>query len=764
MSKKEEALRYHEFPSPGKISVVPTKSCETALDLALAYSPGVAEPCLEIARDPEAVFRYTSKGNLVAVISNGSAVLGLGDLGPLGAKPVMEGKAILFKRFADIDSVDIELDCKDTSEFVAAVRAMAPTFGGINLEDIKAPECFEIETQLRAALDIPVFHDDQHGTAIIAGAALMNALDLTGRTPEGVRVVVNGAGAAGIACAKMLLVLGVEKAKIILCDSKGIVTTSRTDGMNPYKLEFASSGNGGTLADALKGADVFIGVSARDVLTPDMLQSMSENPIVFALANPDPEINYDLAVRTCPGVLMATGRSDFPNQVNNVLGFPYIFRGALDVRARQINDEMKLAAIHALAKLARESVPDVVRQAYDNSDFAFGPTYLIPKPFDPRVLYYVAPAVAEAAIQSGVARVAIDIEDYRIKLKGQQNRGRTMIATSYRAAKRATRKRVAYAEGSNPRVLKAALMAYEEGLCEPILIGRVEEIRDCARKCEINISSFDIIDPRTDSRREQFAKTYFEQRARHGLTQSDASRACEEERIFASLLLRLGDADAMICGVDQNFPDAAREVLRIVGLRPDIHTAAGLYMISIRDRLLFLADTTMNIEMTSEKLAAVAVMSAEFAQSMGIEPRIALLSFSNFGSVHHASAIRARDAVERIRALSPELMVDGEMWADTAVVDCILREHAPFSTLKEAANVLIFPDMQSGNIAYKLLQRLGGARVVGPVTLGLRSPAYIMQRYAGVDEIFNMTILAVHQASRNAGTVTSLNRVQANAR
>ena len=748
MTKKTDALDYHRLPTPGKVSVVPTKPCDTAVDLALAYSPGVAEPCLEIAANPGDVFKYTSKGNLVAVISNGTAVLGLGDIGALASKPVMEGKGVLFKTFADIDVFDLEVDAKTVAEFVQAVKAIAPTFGGINLEDIKAPECFEIETQLQELLDIPVFHDDQHGTAIIAAAALLNALEITNRSISQIRLVVNGAGAAGIACAKILLALGLSKQNLILCDSVGVVYKGREKGMNKYKEEFAVETSLRTLADALKGADAFFGVSAMDQMTPEMLLSMAPNPIVFAMANPDPEIDYNLAVKTRKDVIMATGRSDFPNQVNNVLGFPYLFRGALDVRARKINEEMKLAAVHALAKLAKESVPDSVRHAYGNAHFSFGPGYLIPKPFDPRTLYSVAPAVAKAAIDSGVARTPIDIEEYTLFLKGKQNRGRTLIAGCYKTAKEAKRKRVAYAEGSNERVLTAAVMARDEGLAHPVLLGNRERISYAANRLELDISGIEIVDPLTDGRREDYAQRYFKLRGRRGVTISDARRALEREHIFANMLLVQGDVDGLICGVDQNYPEMVKPILQIVGLEPKVSTAAGVYVISIRDRMFFVGDTTMNIEMTPEKLAEVAVMTGEFARSMGVEPRVALLSYSNFGSVSHPSASIVSQAAQLAKAAAPDMKIDGEMWADVAVTASLLKEDAPFSSLEDAANVLIFPDMQSGNIAYKLLQRLGGAKVVGPAILGLEAPAHVMQRHAGVDEIFNMTVVTVAQAAR----------------
>lgn len=745
--KKNAALYYHSHPTPGKISLTPTKPCETAKDLALAYSPGVAEPCLEIEKNPEDVYKYTSKGNLVAVISNGTAVLGLGDIGPAASKPVMEGKGVLFKVFADIDVFDLELDCRSPEKFIETVVALAPTFGGVNLEDIKAPECFEIETELKSKLNIPIFHDDQHGTAIIASAALLNALEITNRDIKSVKLVINGAGAAAISCAKIVLTLGVSPENLILCDSKGVIFKGRTENMNCYKEPFAVETSHRTLSEALVGADVFFGLSAKDQMTPSMLTSMAEHPIVFAMANPDPEIDYQLALSTRSDVIMATGRSDYPNQVNNVLGFPYIFRGALDVRARTINEEMKLAAVYALAALAKESVPDSVRQAYGNEEFSFGKNYLIPKPFDPRVLYFVAPAVAKAAIESGVAGVDLDIGDYVLHLKGKQNHGRWMVAPYYKIARKSLDKRVAFVEGADERVLKAAAMALEEGLAKPVLFGDREEILAAASRAEIAIDKMEIVTPREHLKFSEYVSKYHDLRCRKGVTPTDAKHALQNEIVFASMMLASKEVSGLICGVGQNYPEMVRPILQIVGLKPGVSNASGLYVVSIQGKLIFLADTTINVEMNSQKLANIAMMSAEFAQTLEVQPRVAMLSFSNFGSFNHPTVKMVTEATDIVRKLRPDIEIDGEMQADTAVTSEILNEHFPFSTLTSGANVLVFPDMQSGNIAYKLLQRLAGARVVGPVILGLNAPAYVMQRHAGVDEIFNMTTVAVAQAA-----------------
>ena len=748
MTEKDPALLYHDSPTPGKISVVPTKPCVTARDLSLAYSPGVALPCLEIEKNPEDVYKYTSKGNLVAVISNGTAVLGLGDLGPAASKPVMEGKGCLFKTFADIDVFDLELDCKDVDRFIDAVAVLAPTFGGINLEDIKAPECFEIERRLKEKLDIPVFHDDQHGTAIIAGAALLNAIEITGRKFSEIKMVISGAGAAAVACTNLYIQLGAKRQNILMVDSKGVIYKGRTEGMNAIKEAFAVETEKRTLQDAMNGADVFIGLSTKDLVTPEMLKSMADKPIVFAMANPDPEIDYELAKKTRSDVIMATGRSDFPNQVNNVLGFPFIFRGALDVRAKSINEEMKMAAVVALANLAKEPVPDNVKAAYGGADFSFGPDYLIPKAFDPRVLYYVSPAVAKAAIETGVARKKLDLEEYTLKLKAKQNHGRTMLRYYYALARKTKgEKRIAFAEAKNEKVMSAAIMAKNEKICTPVFIGDKTEIQQTAAKMDFDISGIEIHDPKNSEHSKKFADLYLAKKSKKGLKAQDANNAILDNNVFGTLLLKQENIDGLISGIDCNYSDNVRPVLEFIGLKEGVQTASAMYMISIGEKVLFLADTAINLEMTKEKLADIALMSAEFAKSLSVEPRVAMLSYSNFGNVKTDTTNMVREATELVRKKNPNLIVDGEMQADTAVEESVLNTHYSFSKLDAPANVLVFPDMQSANISFKLLHRLGNARVVGPIILGLKAPAYVLQKYSSVDEIFNMITVAVAQSS-----------------
>ncbi|MCL4149034.1 UNVERIFIED_CONTAM: hypothetical protein GTU68_050698, partial [Idotea baltica] len=720
----------------GKLAIEPTKACETAADLSLAYSPGVAEPCRRIHENPELVYQYTGKGNLVAVITDGTAVLGLGAIGPEASKPVMEGKAVLFKIFADINVFDLELKVESVDAFIAAVKALEPTFGGINLEDIKSPECFEIEERLKAEMNIPVFHDDQHGTAIIASAALLNAIELTGRDVAQTKLVVSGAGAAAISCARLLLKLGIQKKNVIMCDSRGVIYRERKEGMNAFKEEFAADTDCRTLAEALTGADVFFGLSGPGVLKPEMLAVMNEKPIVFAMANPDPEIDYDVAKSARPDVIMATGRSDFPNQVNNVLGFPFIFRGALDVRASGINDEMKLAAVRALAELAKESVPEG--------------EYLIPKPFDPRVLYTVAPAVAQAAVDSGVARQDIDIADYRLHLKGKQNQGREILRGYYGLAKSSKAKRIVFPEGGNDKVITAAVMAKQEGIAEPVLLGGPDYIARRAAALDVDISGLEIREPAKDELYEKLVEAYWNRMRRDGVTLVEARRNMRREHMFANMMLREGDADGIICGVDRYFGAMVQPILEVVGLADGVKTAAGLYLVSIGSKLLFCADTAITTKMTSERLADIAVMTTQFAESMGVEPRVAMLSYSSFGSVDSESARMVRKATELAKDRLPETAIDGEMQVDVAINEQIREETFPFANLRGEANVLIFPDMQSGNISYKLLQRIAGARVVGPIILGLKAPAYVMQRHASVDEIFNMTTVAAARASIRA--------------
>ena len=747
MTSDKEALRYHAEPTPGKLEIVSTKPCETARDLSLAYSPGVAVPCLEIAEKPDDVYQYTAKGNLVGVITNGTAVLGLGDIGPAASKPVMEGKAVLFKSFANIDVFDLELDCSDPDKFIDAVEALAPTFGGINLEDIKAPECFHIEETLKERLDIPVFHDDQHGTAIIAAAALQNALELVDKKLSEVKLVVSGAGASAIACIRLLKCMGITPANLRLCDSKGVIYKGRVEGMNPHKEEFAVDTNDRSLEDALKDADVFFGLSRGGLLKPEMLKLMGKDPIVFAMANPDPEIEYDVAVQTRDDVIMATGRSDYPNQVNNVLGFPFIFRGALDVRAKSINDEMKLAAVDALARLAKEPVPNSVSKAYGNEQFSFGKDYLIPKPFDARVLYYVSPAVAQAAIKTGVARKEIDIEKYTLKLQGKQNEGRTVLRHFESVAKQSSKKKIAFAEGGNARVLKAALLAQQEGIAEPILLGKHELVQREAEKQELDISNIEVVEPFFDHRYDAMSEYLYNKSKRKGVTPAEAKRACRFEHIYANLLLANGEVDGLISGVDRYFPKMVRPIFRNIGLKEGVTTASGLYIVQAQERLFLFADTAINKEMDAKKLASIALSSAEFARSMDMTPHVAMLSFSNFGSVDHQSPAMVRKAIDLVLEEAPDLEIDGEMQADTAIMEDILETNYPFCRLSKSANVLIFPDMQSGNICYKILQSIGGARVIGPIILGLKAPAYVLPRHADADDIFNMTTVAVAQAT-----------------
>ncbi len=762
MEEQSKALRYHSDPVPGKLAIVSTKPCDTAAELSLAYSPGVSEPCLAIERDPNLIYKYTAKGNLVAVISNGTAVLGLGNIGAEASKPVMEGKAILFKRFADIDVFDLELKSTNTDEFVNTVVNLAPTFGGINLEDIKSPECFEIEEALKAKLDIPVFHDDQHGTAIIASAALINALEVTNRKITDIKLVISGAGAAAIACARLLVRLGLPRENIFLCDTKGVVYRGRAEGMNKYKEEFATVTSARSLADALRGADVFFGLSKKDALSPEMLLTMAANPIVFAMANPDPEIPYDIAKATRPDVIVATGRSDFPNQVNNVLGFPFIFRGALDVRAKAINDEMKLAAVYALARLAKESVPESVRQAYGDQDFRFGPDYLIPKPFDPRVLYYVAPAVAEAAIATGVAREAINIGEYTLNLKGKNNRGRDLISRFYQIARTQQSTRIALVEGRDPRVLTAAAMATEEGLAAITLIGDKQAIESAAANCGVNLDEMEILDPALYSHLSKLQNRYKEIRSLRNGTLVKIEEIISTDVVFANLLLAEGIVDGLVCGVNQIYRTMAKPIVEILGFDDDAVAAAGLHIASLNNQTFLLADTTMNADMTSEKLANTALLAAKFAVQLGIEPRVALLSFSSFGSFQHPNSDLVCRAREIVREKNPQLEIRGEMQADLAMMPHLFSSDYPESLLTGPANVLVFPDMQSGNIAYKLLQRLAGARIVGPILLGIKSPAHIMNRHATSDDVFNMIAVTAAQAAlkRNKPLGVSVERIK----
>ena len=741
MSLKQDALDYHSKSPPGKLEITPTKPCLTQLDLSLAYTPGVAEPCRQIHEDPMAAFSYTAKGNLVAVITNGTAVLGLGDIGPLAGKPVMEGKSLLFKRFADIDAIDLELDTHDAELIIQTVKLLEPTFGGINLEDIKAPECFYIEEQLKKTMQIPVFHDDQHGTAIISGAALLNALEVVGKDASQVKVVFCGAGAAAIATASFYQLLGVARANITLCDRDGVVYQGRKANMNPYKQAFAVKTSARTLAQALEGADVFIGLSAAGMVTADMLQGMNKDPIVFAMANPDPEISYEDATAARADLVMATGRSDYANQVNNVLGFPFIFRGALDARATQINDVMKLAASRALAQLAKEDVPDAVTKAYGLESLHFGRTYLIPKPLDPRVLLWVAPAVAKAAMDSGMARVHLDLERYREQLEARLGKSREMMRIVFNKAK-AKPKRIVLAEGSHGKMIRAAHQLSEEGLAHPILLGEERQICQKAKELQVRLNGVQVLDPRSCLHRARYAQRLFELRCRKGLTRTEADELISNPNYFAAVMVEQGDADGMISGLSFHYPEVLRPPLEVIKTRPDC-TAAGVYLVTTRNRVLFFADTTVNVELDAEKLAQVAILTAQLARSFNVEPRIAMLSFSNFGSVRHPRTDMIRNAVELVRQREPGLVIEGEMQADTALVAETLNQTYVFNRLQQPANVLIFPNLEAGNIAYKLVQQLANAEVVGPILVGMQKPVHILQRGDEVKDIVNLAALAV---------------------
>jgi malate dehydrogenase (oxaloacetate-decarboxylating)(NADP+) len=745
MIREHEALAYHEGGRRGKLEVVASKPCITQRDLSLAYTPGVAVPCLKIHERAEEAYRYTGKGNLVAVVSNGTAVLGLGDIGALAGKPVMEGKGVLFKRFADIDVFDIELDSRDPEEIIRIVQTLEPTFGGINLEDIKAPECFRIEEELKRRLSIPVFHDDQHGTAIISGAALLNALELVGKDIGDVRVVFNGAGAAGIACARFYQSLGVRRENLVLCDSRGVVYQGRTAGMNPYKERFATERGVRTLAEALVGADVFVGLSVADCVSRDMVRSMAERPIVFAMANPDPEITWEEANAARPDVILATGRSDYPNQVNNVLGFPFIFRGALDVRATAINEEMKLAATRALAALAKEDVPDSVMKAYGLSKLHFGPDYLIPKPFDSRVLLWEAAAVAKAAMETGVAQQPVDLEAYRLELERRLGKGRHILRMMMNRAKTSP-KRVVLPEGGHEKVLRAAQVLLDEGCAVPILLGDPERIRARIDELELHLDGVRIEPPAAPERLERYALEYFRLRQRKGVVLPEAREAMQDPTVWGAMMVRLGDADALVGGVGQHYPDTLRPALRIVGKRPDVCRVASVFLMIVKDQVVFFADPTVNIEPTAEELADIALEAAEVARRFGLEPRVAMLSFSNFGSVSHPLVRKVQEATRRVQESSPELIVDGEMQADTAVVPELLEELFPFSNLAGGANVLVFPDLQSANVAFKLLQRLGGAEAIGPILTGMDRPVHILQPSCESKDVVYMAALAVVDA------------------
>jgi malate dehydrogenase (oxaloacetate-decarboxylating)(NADP+) len=747
--RKEDALEYHSKGRPGKIEVNPTKETKTQRDLALAYSPGVAEPCMEIHANPDDVYKYTAKGNLVAVISNGTAVLGLGDIGPEAGKPVMEGKGLLFKIYADIDVFDIELNSRTPDEFVSVVKALEPTFGGINLEDIKAPECFEIETRLKKELKIPVMHDDQHGTAIISGAALLNALDIVGKQIDKVKFVVSGAGASAISCCRIYLALGATVRNIYMFDSKGLITTGRTD-LDSYKQQFAQPCDVLTLGEAMCNADVFIGLSKADVVSQDMIRSMADQPIVFALANPNPEIKYDDAIAARPDVIMATGRSDYPNQVNNVLGFPYIFRGALDVRASAINEEMKLAAVKALAEMAREPVPEIVNVAYNDITLEFGPNYIIPKPMDPRLLVRVSMAVAKAAMESGVARKPIeDWQAYENELYHRLGSDDMLMRYVSNKAKQ-NPKRVVFAEAENIKILKAAQIVKDEGIAIPILLGNKERIAQMIAENNIHLEQVEVIDPKADDQeatRMAFGAQFFAKRARKGVNLYEAGKAMRERPYYGCMMVENGLADALISGLTRKYPDTIRPALEIIGMEKGAKRVAGVYIMLTKKGPLFFADTTLNFFPTEDELIDITLLTARMVNTFNIKPRIAMLSYSNFGSAPSAEANMVSNAVARIKAMHPELIIDGEMQAGVAFDKELLKENYPFSDLvNESPNVLIFPNLAAGNIAYHLLQEVGGAEAVGPILLGLRKPVYVLQLGSSVRQIANIVAMAVMEA------------------
>jgi malate dehydrogenase (oxaloacetate-decarboxylating)(NADP+) len=753
MSYEEEALRYHREPRPGKTEVVPTKPFFSQTDLSLAYSPGVAAPCLKIKDTPDTSYDYTNRGNLIAVVTNGTAVLGLGHIGALAGKPVMEGKAVLFKRFANIDVFDIELDTTDADDFIRAVKLMAPTFGGINLEDIKAPDCFYIEEQLRAQMSIPVFHDDQHGTAIISAAAMLNALAITDRRIEDLQVVVNGAGAAGIACGKLYIQLGVKPANLVMVDTGGVIYQGRLAGMNPYKQALASDTAARTLEEAVDGADLLVGLSVKGAFTPQLIKRMNPNPIVFALANPDPEIDYYEAKAARPDAIVATGRSDFPNQVNNVLGFPFIFRGALDVRATEINEAMKVAAVHALAELTHEDVPDAVIRAYGGKPIRFGPEYIIPKPLDTRVLLKVVPAVASAAVKSGVARTSMPEQTiYLQRLEAGLGPEREIMRKIISRAQQAPR-RIVLPEGHNPVIIRAAHQAAKEGIAHPLLLGDPADIRATADAHHISMDGLDIIDHRCNPHVTAFTEKLYHLRQRKGWSLSETTAQLRNPYIFGAMLVREGLVDGQVHGINQSYPNAIRPVLQVIPRRTGVKRVSGLYLIIQKNRTLLFADATVNTHPDASDLAEIALLAGEMAIFFDMTPRVAMLSYSNFGSVRNEDTQRMALAATLAREKNPDLVVDGEMQADTAVMERVLSEDFAFNRLGQAANVLVFPDLASGNIAYKLMNRLGGAKVVGPLLMGIDSPFNVLQRNSEMESVVDLIAITVVQAQAN-GDVT----------
>ncbi len=750
--RREDALNYHTQGQPGKIEVVPTKLLSSQIDLALAYSPGVAEPCKEIAADKENAYKYTAKGNLVAVISNGTAVLGLGDIGPEASKPVMEGKAVLFKKFAGIDVFDLEVDAKDTKAFVQIVQALEPTFGGINLEDIKAPECFAIEGKLKAVMNIPVMHDDQHGTAIISSAALINALEVVGKKIEDIRITVSGAGASAIACTKLYVMLGARRENIIMCDIEGVLRKDRPN-LDDIRAYFATNRDIHTLSEAIRGADVFLGLSAGNIVTQDMIRSMADQPIVFALANPDPEIGYELAVESREDIIMATGRSDHPNQVNNVLGFPYIFRGALDVRAKSINEDMKLAAVYALAKLAKEPTPEIVNKAYSSDKIIFGKDYLIPKPLDPRLITTVAPAVAKAAIASGVARMEIeDWEQYHLELQRRIGIDQKLMSQVISKAKK-NPKRVVFAEAEDQKILKAAQIIQDEQIAIPILLGDKDKINSLIKEHHLELSSCAIIDPFKEKKnRRVYGDMLYEKRKRKGMTADEAHKMMRSRNYYGTAMVENGDADALISGLTSDYPKTILPALHVIGVSKSVRRVAGMYIITNKKGTFFFADTTVNVNPTAEELVDIIGLTASAVQSFGITPRIAVLSYSNFGSSKGAVPAKTAAAVASAHEKWPDLIIDGDIQANTALSVELQRENYPFSRLaEEGANTFVFPDLASGNIAYKLLMEIGGAEAIGPILLGMDKPVHVLQLGSNIREIVNMVAIAVVDAQVYAG-------------
>lgn len=750
MGKREDALNYHTKGQPGKIEVVPTKMLSSQRDLALAYSPGVAEPCLEIHKNPEDVYKYTAKGNLVAVITNGTAVLGLGNIGPAASKPVMEGKGVLFKKFAGIDVFDIEIDCEDPDEFIKIVKSLEPTFGGVNLEDIKAPESFKIEKELREKMNIPIMHDDQHGTAIISAAGLINALEICGKKIEDVTIVINGAGAAAVSCTLLYLEVGAKLENIVMLDSKGVIRKDR-EGLTPTKADFATSRDLETLEDAVKDADVFIGLSTGNVLSPEMLKTMAKDPIVFALANPDPEIGYDLAMATRDDIIMATGRSDHPNQVNNVLGFPYIFRGALDVRATEINEAMKLAAVLALADLAKENVPEIVNKAYGGNKISFGTDYIIPKPLDPRLITRISCAVAKAAMDSGVAKHPIENWGaYELELQKRIGIDQKLMSLIINRAKK-NPKRIVFAEGDKVKILKAAQIVKEEGIAIPILLGDVERINNMIVENDLDLGECIIMDPSAESeKRDEYGDMLFSKRKRKGMTQYEGRKLMRDRNYFGSMMVELGEADALISGLTTDYPSTITPALQIIGTEDGVDKVAGMYIMLNKKGTYFFADTTLNADPTPEALVDITGLTARAVRFFDMEPRVAVLSYSNFGSARGHIPNKVAKATELIKKRWPDLTIDGEMQANIALSPELQQEIYPFSDLaEEGANTLIFPDLASGNIAYKLLQEIGGCEAIGPILMGMKKPVHVLQLGSTVREIVNMVSIAVVDAQNH---------------